>query len=263
MADSKRLLIAGGLLFALMAAFWLMLLSPKREEGADLAKKVDRLETEVAQVRQQADAAAEAKAGFADDYEQLVLLGKAVPADDDTASLLIQLDELAEDAGVEFRSLQLSESAATATAPVPTAPAEPAPADPAATGTPAATTVPATETTAASLPIGATIGSAGLGVMPYELEFKGQFFEIADFIKGLDSLVKTENGSLTADGRLITIDGFALTADQDDGFPNLTASVAVTTYLAPSGQGLTAGATPVAPAPVAPDPSTAPVATTP
>ena len=59
------------------------------------------------------------------------------------------------------------------------------------------------------------------------------------------------------EGRLVTIDGFSLVADEEMGFPVLQGKFAVTTYLAPPGQGVTAGATPAAPAP-----STAPPTTT-
>jgi hypothetical protein len=92
--------------------------------------------------------------------------------------------------------------------------------------------------------------------MPYTLTFDGEFFEIADFIKGLDALVKTTNEKVAVDGRLITIDSFSLSPDPAGGFPALQASFTVTTYLTPPDQGVTAGATPASPA------GAAPVATT-
>ncbi len=259
MSDSNRLLIAGGVLVAVLVGFWLLLLAPKREESAAVATKVEGLESQVAEVRLQADAAEEAKAGFAEDYEQLVLLGKAVPGDDDTASFMVQLDRIATEAGVSFRSLELND-AAGAEAPVP-APAPAPTTDPAATAAPAA--VPPTEASAAGLPIGATIGPAGLGVMPYTLIFRGKFFDIADFIAGLDKLVETTNGRLDANGRLVTVDGFSLMADENAGFPVLKGKFAVTTYLTPAGQGVTAGATPAAPAPSTAPPITPTTTTTP
>ncbi len=80
--------------------------------------------------------------------------------------------------------------------------------------------------------------------MPYTLAFRGDFFEIADFIEGLDSLVDTTNEEALVDGRLITIDGFSLKEDPERRFPELQATFAVTTYLTPPGQGITAGASP-------------------
>ncbi len=56
--------------------------------------------------------------------------------------------------------------------------------------------------------------------MPYTLTFDGDFFQIADFIKGLDSLVKTTNEKVAVDGRLMTINGFTLTpADAERRLP--------------------------------------------
>ena len=255
MSDSNRLLIAGGVLVAIVAGFWVLLLAPKREESSAITEKVDKLEAQVAQVRQMADAAEQAKAGYAEDYEQLVLLGKAVPGDDDTASFLIQIDQIANRSHVSFRGLELSESAAAAPAPAPVAPVPPT------DGATAPVAAPATEASAALLPIGATVGSAGLGVMPYTLTFRGKFFQIADFIAGIDALVKTTNEGLSADGRLVTVDGFSIEEDTDLGFPILQVKFAVTTYLTPAGQGVTAGATPAAPPASTAPPVTPPTTT--
>ena len=100
----------------------------------------------------------------------------------------------------------------------------------------------ATEAAAASLPIGATVGPAGLPVMPYELQFQGDFFQIADFVAGLDKGVSAgKKGEVSVDGRLMTVDGFSLTRDLQKGFPSLLANFAVTTYVTPTEEGLTAG----------------------
>ncbi len=50
----------------------------------------------------------------------------------------------------------------------------------------------------------------------------------------------------------MTLDGFALNAESEEGksTATLNANFAVTTYVTPPSQGMTAGATPSAPAPV-------------
>jgi hypothetical protein len=116
---------------------------------------------------------------------------------------------------------------------------------------------PPTEVAASTMPLGASIGPAGLAVMPYTLTFKGSFFHVADFIHGLDALVKTKNEEVDVTGRLITINSFTLTPDGDRGFPFLGASFTVTTFLVPPEQGVTGGASPSSP-----EPSTTQVATT-
>ena len=63
-----------------------------------------------------------------------------------------------------------------------------------------------------------------------------QYKHIANLIKGLDSLVSTQNPGVAVKGPLMTIDGFSLAA-ADQGFPALSASFAITTYLVPPQQG--------------------------
>lgn len=219
----------------LAVAFWMVLLSPKREEADKLGAEVTTLQTSLATHEAEADQAEEAREEFPVNYQQLVVLGKAVPGDDDTASLLLQVNRIAADADVTFRNLELeAASGEPASAPVSEAPAA------SSAGSP-------TEVAASTLPLGATIGPAGLGVMPYTLTFDGEFFEVADFIKGLDSLVKTENAKVAVDGRLLTINGFSLEAAPDSSFPALEATFSVTTYLTPPEQGVTADATPTSP----------------
>jgi hypothetical protein len=243
---------------ALVAAIWLLLISPKREEAAKLDDQIATLESEVAQAQQTADMAEQAREDFPEDYQKVVTLGKAVPQGDDTASLITQVSSIARDTSVGFRSLVLAEDAegeapVASPEPPPTeAPAPEAEAAPTAEASETAATEPtATEATAATLPIGSTIGSAGLPVMPYELEFQGDFFHVADFVAGLDRRVSAdENGDVVVDGRLLTIDGFSLNRDQEKGFPSLIANFAITTYVTPETEGLTAGASPSGPAPV-------------
>ena len=245
---------------ALLAAFWILALAPKREESAKLGTQVESLQQEVDELNATVAAAGDAKRNFADAYAQLVTLGKAVPASDDTASLLVQLNRVAGRNGLEFRDIELQDTGASSGVPAPVATAPPAPATTDTGSVPAASPVPATEAAAAVLPLGATVGAAGLAVMPYKLTFAGSFFDVSRFVAGVDSLVKTGTGRVTVDGRLMTIDGFSLTSDPRTGFPALTASISVTTYVTPPGQGVTAGATPAAPAPA---PATAtPTATT-
>lgn len=237
--NTKNKTVAAAIALAVLAgAFWLLLLSPKREEVRELGKEVDRLEASLAQHNAEIAAAETARADFPRDYQRLVVVGKAVPGDDDIASFLVQLNRIGERAGGSFRNLNLSSSGGGE------APASPA----SSTGEPASPT----EVAASLLPLGATIGPAGLAVLPYEVTFDGNFFEIADYIEGLDSLVKTNEDEVTVDGRLVTIDSFKLEADQEKGFPALAAEFLLTTYLTPPAAEAASGA-----APGTPDPSTA------
>ena len=250
MKASDRAILAGVVVLGLIAAFWFLVLSPKRAEVSDLDGQITELRSSVATAEQTAATAEEAKADYASNYHSLVVLGKAVPAEEDTASLLVEVQKLAADAGIFFDSIKLSSGGEAPTPP----PAAETTADQASPSDGAAepsaetlTAAPATEAAAATLPLGATVGPAGLPVMPYDLHFRGGFFEVADFIQSLDSLVDTGSDGVGVDGRLLTVDGFSFGPDQAAGFPHLVADLHVTTYVAPADQGLVGGASPTLP----------------
>lgn len=243
---------------ALAIGFWLLVLGPKRAEVSKLDEQIGTLQAEVDSSEAQIAQSEGARDAFPKNYADLISLGTAVPEDDDQATLIQGFTEVGRENSLNFRSFTLvpgTGGATVAAAPVP------ATTDPNATADPnAATTVaaPPTEATAATLPLGATIGPAGLPITPYALTYNGKFFDFASLFGDLTGSVEVSSGdaavSLTAvprvHGRLLTIDGFHLQEDQSAGFPNLSGELNVTTYLVPAEQGLAAGATPAGPAPV-------------
>lgn len=235
-AKKKTNVVVGGMLLiaVLAGAFWILLLSPKRDEASKLDAQVKQLEGSLAQHESEVAAAEEARQEFPVDYQHLVVLGKAVPSDSETPSLLVQVNRIADGAGVRFQTLQLEASGEEEGVG-------------GASLAPSGEPVSATEASASLMPLGAGIGPAGLAVMPYSLTFTGSFFKIADFIQGLDAMVKTTNEEVGVDGRLITINGFSLSEDPEAEFPMLKATFSVTTYLTPPSADPVAGASPEGP----------------
>jgi len=247
MKSSDRGILFGLVLLGLGAAFWFLMLAPKRERAGELETRVEALQAEVAQQEELAAFALDAEANYAKNYERLVILGKAAPAGGDTPSFLAQLSELSQRAGTAFDSLTIADAAA-----IPAAPAAQTTTDQnAAAGTPtAATPSPATvaatptEAAAATLPLGATVGPVGLGVLPYTVVASGDFFDLADLMAGLDAQVGAKGSRADVDGRLLTVSGFTLTPTDGKA---LDMSLDIVSYVLPDSQGLTAGATPAAP----------------
>jgi Tfp pilus assembly protein PilO len=265
MKASDRSVLFGLVILGLLACFWFLLLAPKREHASELEDQVSTLQQEVSQEEQVATLAEQAEKEYAKNYERLVVLGKAAPADGDTPSLLAQLSAQATAAGTTFGSLTVAEAG---DAPPPPAAAETTtdqnaeegvptsetPAEPAVPAVPAAPT----EAAAATLPLGATVGPAGLGVLPYSLRFTGSFFQIADLLERIDKQVGVDGHGAEVDGRLLTINGFTMAREAETG--DLAVELSISTYVLPSSQGLTAGATPTSPAASVPAPT--PVSTT-
>ena len=88
-------------------------------------------------------------------------------------------------------------------------------------------------------------GVPGLDTVPLDLTFTGNFFELADLFNRLKRFVRVANQELNVKGRLMTIDSFNFSSDES--FPKIEAEMKARIFLAPEGQGATAGATPSGP----------------
>jgi Tfp pilus assembly protein PilO len=292
MKGSDKAIVLGVIMAVVLAVFYFKVLSPKREKASALSKDITTLQTQVDQQKQAAAFGEDARRHFPTYYGRLVVMGKAVPAEADSSSLVVQLNTIGNRTGVKFDEVQLSAGAGTTGAGSEAATAASAAASTAAsasssssgttsTGTTsttsttpsatpaAATTAPtaATEATAANLPLGATVGPGGLSTMPYNLKFAGSYFDIASYLKDVDDLVLPHGTQVVAaNGRLLTINGFSISLpDTPTGpptNPNLQVDLAVTSYVTPSDEGLTAGASPTGPAPSLSAPQTQPASAT-
>jgi hypothetical protein len=81
-----------------------------------------------------------------------------------------------------------------------------------------------------SISPGTPVFQTGYEVLPIDLVFQGNFYDLADFIYRLRNLVGVYDGRLDATGRLFTVDKLTF-GEGDLKFPSLTASVTVDAYV--------------------------------
>jgi hypothetical protein len=220
-----RILIGFALAAAAGFGYWHYALAPKRAEADRLAVQQQTAEAQIAQAQATLAGYQKAKDGYDSNYAQVVRLGKAVPADDDVRSLMLQLDTSASRSGVDFSSLVLGGGGGGAASP---------------TSSKAAATTP--------LPPGAVqVGSAGFSQMPFQFIFQGTFFSLEEFFGRMQRLVTLKGDKIDVNGRLLRVESLKLTPNPL-GFPHLKAEITASSYLTPAQQGLTANATAAAPA---------------
>lgn len=95
-----------------------------------------------------------------------------------------------------------------------------------------------------SITPGAATVLTGYQVVPVDLVFQGNFYDLADFVYRLRNLVVVKGGQLGATGRLFSVDSFQL-AEGEDKFPQVQATLTVDAYVYGSGAPVTApGASP-------------------
>jgi Tfp pilus assembly protein PilO len=192
-------------LLIVAAVGYFVLVGPKRSEASRLADEIAELETKVQTAKlaaQPKEAATQLKVAG------LFELTKAMPDKDDMPGIMLELNSVAEAAGIEFRSIS------------------PQP----------------------------LVAYSGYRALPIGLTFRGNYFDLTDFLFRLRNLVAVRDGKLSASGRFFTLDSLDLHLQGDGGFPLIEAQLTISAYVYDPAA--------VSAAPVAPITGTTPATTT-
>jgi type II secretory pathway pseudopilin PulG len=212
---------------AVLAAVWLLAVSPERKRATKLATQVSTAQAQLATAESEVASARGAQARYTAEYASVVSLGKAVPPSQEVSSLIYQLDQASNQKQVEFNSITSGGGAGAS------------PASAAAAATPGA-------------------ALAGFTQMPFTFVFNGSFLDLYHLFQQLNHYtLRTASGGLEVSGRLLTIQslklapvtGAAQVAGKAGGksAEGLTGTITATAYVLPASQGLTGGATPASP----------------
>jgi hypothetical protein len=244
MTNRDRIVVGVLACVVAVAGFWFLALKPKRADLTAATARADQAQTQLQSANAALATAAAARASFETDYATLARLGKAVPQDDDAASLVFQIETAARKAGIDFRSLSVGSGGAPAAAPSAGGSASAAPA-----GSSAA------DAQAGALPPGVAAGTDGMNRLPFTFVFDGDYFALARLLDMVHSFATAHGDTVTVSGRLLTVEGVSL-QEGGDGFPDVKATINATAYLAAEPITVPGGATSQAsPAPVPTAPS--------
>ncbi|HEX6714598.1 MAG TPA: type 4a pilus biogenesis protein PilO, partial [Thermoleophilaceae bacterium] len=103
---------------------------------------------------------------------------------------------------------------------------------------------------------------SGYQVVPINVVFNGNFFQLNDFLFRLRNLVDVRRGALAADGRLFTVDDINFD-EAEAKFPEIQASLTIDAYIYGTGATVTAPPQATVGSTGAPGATTTPAATTP
>ena len=215
MTRSNQILLSIVAIGASIAAFYFFLLSPKREEVAKLDSDIAAQQAEIEQARLTLAGYEEAKSTYKTNYATLARLGKAVTADDDVRSLMVQLESTAHRSGVSFEKIELSSGVGGSSD------------DEAAPG----------EGELASAPGSVPVAGGVLSAMPFNFSFEGSYFDLTAFFARLEHFVNLKNKQLDSTGRLLRLESVKI-MPSDDGFPAMLAEINAASYVVPPVQGV-------------------------
>jgi Tfp pilus assembly protein PilO len=221
MTRTNKILLAVVAVVGASCAFYFLALGPKRDEVAKLDNEIAAKTAEVEQARATLAQYESAKATYKKNYETLARLGKAIPADDDVSSLLVQLESAADRSGVDFQKVEVASVSGAAAG---------------QEKTPAAGEL---------APPPGTVPVAGgvLSAMPFSFGFTGSYFDLNAFFGRLEHFVALNNRRLDATGRLLRLESVSITPGAA-GFPQMKAEINAATYLVPPVEGVSEGPAP-------------------
>ena len=210
--DRKLALILAPL--AAFALYWMVLLNPAMNRKADLQKPLATAQTERDAAVGRAAELESAKARYESDYREMVKLVRAIPQSVRVADLMRELSNAADGTGIQFNNITMGATNSAA-----------------AGGSD-------TQTVADTAPVD------GLDAVPVQLTFTGEFFGLADLFHRVQRFVTMANHDLQIRGRLIKIDNLTLASS---AFPDITATIGATVFMAAGGDDPAAKATAVGP----------------
>jgi Tfp pilus assembly protein PilO len=217
---TNKILIAVVAAGLAVAAFYFLALAPKRDEIAKLDSDVAAKQAELTQAQQTLAGYGQARKTYKANYATLARLGKALPADDDVRSLMVQLEAAAVRTGVDFEKIELGTGLAGSSSSTST----PTPPD----------AKPATGELAGA-PGAVPVAGGALSAMPFNFTFNGSYFELQAFLAKVEHFVTAKNQRLNATGRLLRLESLSI-APAQSGFPHMQAQIGAATYLVPPTQ---------------------------
>ena len=215
MTRSNKILLSVVALGAAIAAFYFLVLSPKRDEVAKLDSEIVAQEAAIEQARLTLAGYEEAKKTYKRNYATLARLGKAVPTDDDVTSMMVQLEATADRSGVNFENIELGTGVG-------------GPTDPTVSG----------DGQLASAPGAIPVAGGVLSAMPFNFSFSGSYFDLTAFFARLERFVSDKNKQLDSTGRLLRLESVTI-APSALGFPDMKAEITAATYIVPPVEGVT------------------------
>jgi Tfp pilus assembly protein PilO len=193
MSEPGKILLSVVALVAAVAAAWVLVLAPKREQAAKLQTQVVAAELQRDAALARAAEAEQARAAYDRDYATVARLGKAVPVNADVPSLVFQLETAARRAKVDFRAVSVLDSTPT--------------------------------------PGGTAASAGGVQAAPFSFEFEGTYFGLQKLLAAIDRFSRVKGTQVAVNGRLLTIDGLSLSPGRG-GLPRIGGTITARAYVA-------------------------------
>jgi Tfp pilus assembly protein PilO len=179
MKPRDRLVVSVLVAAAALAAVWIGVVSPKRNDASQLGTQLTQAQSQLGAAQAQLASAKAAESSYPANLQVVKSLYKAVPANSGVPRLLVALDKSSHYKRVDFKVITVAAQAAGSTA----------------------------ASQAAALP-------AGLSPIGFTFTFNGGYIALQKFLGSISRYTLVKGNTVVAHGRLLTIQSVALTPTQ-------------------------------------------------
>ncbi len=238
MSTRDRLMLIGIAAVAVLAAVWMLAVSPVREQASKLDGEVASTRAQLVQAQEEVAQARTSQQRYRAAYASLTSLGMAVPTSQEVPSLIYALDHASNHHKVEFNSITNG-----------------------AAGSSGGSTSSSASASSASSAAAAG-ASAPFTQVPFTIIFTGDYQDLIHLLTNLEGFtVQSAKGDLRVTGRLLTIQSIQLGAGSSSNATTGTGTnpshmswtIAASAYvLAPTSPSTGTGPAGAAPSPATP-----------
>jgi Type II secretion system (T2SS), protein M len=208
MTGRDRMVLIGVVVLVILAAAWMLVVSPERQQASKLSAQVAEAQAQLTAAEGKVASARAAQSQYAAAYSAMVSLGKAVPPSPEVPSLIYQLTQASNEKSVDFNSIVNGGDGSSASA-------------------------SSTATTG--------VAAAGLTDEPFTFSFEGSFFDLEHLFRQLAGFATlNSSGTLQVSGRLLTIESVKLAPATVSAEPgkaakaNLSGVISASAYVMPA-----------------------------
>lgn len=196
------ILIGLGLL-VLLVAWYFLIIGPKRDAASDAQVQLDKEMQNYQDNTNKVKRLDEERTAAKQTSGEILRLNKLVPVDSSVPSLIVELQQTANEAGIKFIKIEPQEI----------------------------------------LP-----GDASGTIVPFNMTFQGNFFDVNDFLYRVENYARMEGNDVNVSGRLLSVVTLLLKEpDSDPKFPQVQAELGINAFMtSPAPTKATGTATPAA-----------------
>lgn len=180
-------ILIGLAVVVVLVAWYFLIIGPRRDEISELERQVQTEKTTYEEDAAKVERIDQERTAARQTSGELIKLNKLIPADAQVPSLIVELQQTANESGIDFMRIEPSDAFA---------------------------------------------GSDGNTIVPFTMQFQGNFFDVNDFLYRVENYARLEGNDVNVTGRLVSVVTLEIAEpDLDPKFPEILVTLGMNAFM--------------------------------